>query len=304
LKAIVTMAGEGTRMLPVTKGLRKEMLPLFYVGQNGVPMLAPVAHLVVSSLYGSGARDLTMVVGKDAEAILKYFTPDAQLILRHAHHRDRLAETEALHDLLSRINFTWVVQSTPGGFGDALLAGERSAGEGNFLLHAADAMLLEPSPGHALDLMARLKEKTGASVVLFVRKVKDPRRYGVVEGKHLSPWEGHPVLQVSAMEEKPAKPKSQWAATALYALDQDIFRALRDVRSSEKPRELEVTSGIAALLSEGKKVLAVVSRPSRERWLSVGSPEGYFRSLRMSYTSSLRRIRENGVHAAPSPTRS
>lgn len=291
-------------MLPVTKGLRKEMLPLFCVGHNGVPVLAPVAHLVVSSLYGAGARDLTMVVGRDAETILRYFTPDHEMMIRHAHHRERLAETVALHELLSRIDFTWVVESTPGGFGHALLSGERSAGDGDFLLHAADAMLLEPTPGHVLRLMSRLKRETGASVVLFVRKVKDPRRYGVVEGEVRSRWEGHDVLEVSAMEEKPLRPRSHWAATALYALDGNIFRALREVKTEERPSELEVTSGIQRLLSGGRKVLAMISRPSEERWLSVGSPEGYFRSLHMSYTWSQRRVRGPGAHAARSPTRS
>lgn len=286
-------------MLPVTKGLRKEMLPLFYVGHNSMPVLAPVAHLVVTSLYGAGARDFTMVVGKDVESILRYFTPDASMVVRHSHHKERLVETEALHALLAQINFTWVVQGVPGGFGDALLTGEPTVSEGDFLLHAADAMLLEPTPGHALHIMSTLKQKTGASVVLFVRKVKDPRRYGVVEGKPLRRWEGHTVLDVTHMEEKPDKPKSHWAATALYAFDRDIFRALKEIKEAERPRELEVTSAIEYLRSEGKRVLAIVSRPSEEKWISVGSPEGYFRSLHASYMWALRTIKRGGTHFGP-----
>ena len=121
MRAVITLAGEGSRMLPVTKGLRKEMLPLFYKGQGGVPVLAPVAHLVVNSLHAAGADHATMVVGRDAEAILKYFTHDGSLLDRHAHHQDRLVETLALYDLLAQMQFTWVVQSKPAGFGDALL---------------------------------------------------------------------------------------------------------------------------------------------------------------------------------------
>ena len=119
------MAGEGTRMLPVTLGLRKEMLPLFYRGQDNVPVLAPVAHLVVNGLYQAGVTDMTMVVGKDVENVLRYFTPDIQVLMRHANQTERLVETVALHQMLRRIHFTWVVQSEPRGFGDALQSAEQ-----------------------------------------------------------------------------------------------------------------------------------------------------------------------------------
>ncbi len=283
---MITLAGEGSRMLPVTKGLRKEMLPLFYKGQGGVPVLAPVAHLVVNSLHAAGADHATMVVGRDAEAILKYFTHDGSLLDRHAHHQDRLVETLALYDLLAQMQFTWVVQSKPAGFGDALLTAAPAIDGEPFLLHAADAILLEPTPGKALAAMATLLTKKKAGAVLFVRKVKDPRRYGVVVGKAAGHWEGYGCLDVTGMEEKPEKPKSSWAATAMYAFTPEIFDVLRELSQRKDVRELEVTSGITGLMERGRKVYALISR-SDEKWLSVGSPEGYFRALHESYEATV-----------------
>lgn len=272
-------------MLPVTIGLRKEMLPLYYRGVNGVPALAPVAHLVVQSLYAAGIRDVTMVAGRDVESLIRYFTPDRDLIARHAHHKERLVETIALHEMLSKIHFTWVIQSSPSGFGNALLESEATVGRDDFLLHAADALLLQPQPGGIPHLMTRLKEREGASAVVLVRHLKDPRRYGVVEGQTAGRFGKHRFLRVRGMEEKPAAPKSHWAATAIYAFDGSIFRSLKEIDRGGK--ELEVTSGISHLIETGHKVLAVVCEPAEERWISVGSPQGYFDSLRSSYEHSL-----------------
>ena len=288
MKAVITMAGEGSRLLPVTKGLRKEMLPLFYRGKGGVPVLAPVAHLVVNSLHAAGVSNVTMVVGNDAASILRYFTEDGNLLDRHAHHQDRLVETLALYDLLSRMHFSWVIQSSPAGFGDALLRSSAAVGEHPFLLHAADALLMERTTGRALSAMTHLLFQKKASAVLFVRKVRDPRRYGVVEGVPDGRWDGYRSLQVTGMEEKPTQPRSSWAATAMYAFSPEIFDILRELRQKDPQTELEVTNGIEGLIERGRKVYALISRPSEERWLSVGSPEGYFRGLHYSYRAAMR----------------
>jgi dTDP-glucose pyrophosphorylase len=283
------MAGEGSRLLPVTKGLRKEMLPLFYQGKGGVPVLAPVAHLVVNSLHAAGVDNITMVVGNDAANLLRYFTPDGALLDRHAHHQDRLVETLALYDLLSRVHFSWVIQSSPAGFGDALLRSSAAVGDHPFLLHAADAILMERQAGRALSAMKSFLSEKKAGAVLFVRKVRDPRRYGVVEGVAAGRWEGYRTLRVTGMEEKPTAPRSSWAATAMYAFTPEIFDILREIHGRDPTRELEVTSGIEGLIARGRPVFALVSRPAEERWLSVGSPEGYFRALHYSYRAATRK---------------
>lgn len=287
MKAVVTMAGEGTRMLPATRGLRKEMLPLFYRGRQGNPTLAPVAHLVVRTLHAAGVDDLTVIVSPDQEAVVRYFQPDDAFIARHLHHPERLVETLALHHLLSEMEFHWVTQRAPKGFGDALLRARDRIGREPFVLHAADAVLWEPVPGRLPRAMDALRRKEGARVVLLVRRVPEPRNYGVVEGTWAGRIDGARYLRVTRMEEKPERPRSSWAATAVYAFAPEIFEAL-EAEARRRPSELEVTSAISRLIQEGEKVFAVVLAPKEGQWLSVGSPEGYLRAVKRTYALARR----------------
>ncbi len=287
MRAVVTMAGEGTRMLPATRGMRKEMLPLFYRGRQGNATLAPVCHHVVRTLHDAGVDDLVVIVGPDQDAAVRYFQPDDAFIQRHLHHPERLIETLALHHLLSEVKFHWVTQRSPKGFGDALLRARTTIGKHPFLLHAADAVLWEPVPGRLPRAMEELRRREGAAVVLLVRHVAEPRNYGVVEGSFAGRIDGARFLRVTGMEEKPERPRSSWAATAVYAFSPIIFEALES-EARRRPAELEVTSAISHLIAKGEKVFAVVLGPGDGQWLSVGSPEGYLRAVKRTYALAKR----------------
>ena len=268
-------------MLPATRGLRKEMLPLFYRGTAGSPVLAPVVHHVLRTLEGAGVHEMVLVVGTDGAMVRRYFETDLGFLHRHRQHPERLRETEALHALLGRLRLHWAVQREPRGFGHAVLRAAPFLGPDRFLLHAADAVLLEPSPGKLPGRMLALLEQEEADAVLLVRRVKDPRRYGVVEGPRREGRHG-PYLEVNRMVEKPTHPESPWAATAVYAFTGELLPRLR-AKAREHPRELEVTDGINGLLSAGLRVLAVPLEPHDGEWLSVGSPEGYLRALERTH---------------------
>lgn len=290
MRGVLTLAGEGTRMLPWTRGLRKEFLPLFDRGGDGPAVLKPVAHHVLETLVDAGANDVTLVVGgKDRAFVENYFRIDREFLDRHRHHAERLKETERFYGTLERLRLRFVVQPAPKGFGDAVLRAAPAVGDHPFVLHAADAVLLEPQRGRLVRLMARRREVEDLDAVLLVRRVADPRRYGVVEGER-NGWEaGIRVLRVRGMEEKPAKPRSAWAATAVYAFSPRLFTALRAVARSERPRELEVTDAIRWILAEGGRVEALVLAPRDGRWRSVGSPDGYLRALKETQRRALER---------------
>jgi UTP--glucose-1-phosphate uridylyltransferase len=280
MEAVVTLAGEGTRMLPWSRGLRKEFLPLYDRGSNGEPVLKPVAHIVVETLVAAGAYHLTIVhQPRDAESVRNYFSIDPGFLRRHRHHGDRLAETRHLYDTLRRLRISYAVQGRPSGFGDAVLRAKGFVGGQRFFLHAGDAVLLESHRGRLLRAMAALLEREDLDAVLLVRKVADPRRYGVVEGRPGRPVDGIRRFDVDAMVEKPARPRSHWAATAVYAFRPSIFAALEQYRHEKHPKELELTDGIRTLLSDGGRVAGLVMTPSVGEWWSVGSPEGFRRAL-------------------------
>jgi UTP--glucose-1-phosphate uridylyltransferase len=281
MRGVLTLAGEGTRMLPWTRGLRKEFLPLYDRSDLGTPVLKPVAHHVLESMVDAGVTDITLVVGaKDRAFVQNYFTVDRRFLDRHAHHRDRLLETERFYRTLGQLRLHFAIQPRPRGFGDAVLRAERHVGGAPFLLHAADALLLDRSRGSILRRMAARVDAGTADAVLLVRHVADPRRYGVIEGRPIGPWQGMARLSVEGMEEKPSHPRSSWGATAVYAFTPRIFRALRAVRRGQRPSELEVTDAVRWLLAHGGRVEALVLAPKWGEWWSVGSPDGFVRALR------------------------
>lgn len=280
MEAVVTLAGEGTRMLPWSRGLRKEFLPLYDRGGNDQPVLKPVAHLVVEELVAAGAFHLTIVhQPRDAEAVRNYFTIDPTFLRRHRRVGERLTETRRFYETLRRLRVSFVVQPRPAGFGDAVLRAKDSVDGQRFFLHAGDAILLEPHRGHLLRAMGALLERDGLDAVLLVRKVSDPRRYGVVEGRPGPAVHGIRRLDVTEMVEKPPRPKTHWAATAVYAFDPSIFSALARVRASRHPTELELTDGIRSVLANGGRVASLILAPRAGEWWSVGSPEGFGRAL-------------------------
>jgi dTDP-glucose pyrophosphorylase len=281
MQGVLTLAGEGTRMLPWTRGLRKEFLPLFDRSGNGTPVLKPVAHLVLEALVAAGIDDVTLVVGaKDLEFVRQYFTIDPGFLRRHADKSDRLHDTRKFYDTLRGLQLHFAVQPAPRGFGDAVLQAAPFVGPEGFLLHAADAVLVEPERGTVIQRLARLRAREELDAVLLVRNVADPTRYGVVEGTPGGRFEGSPRLRVTGMEEKPERPRSHWAATAVYAFSPRVFDGLRAVRRQRHPAELEVTDAIRWLLGSGSRVAALVLRPSDGEWRSVGSPDGYLRALK------------------------
>jgi UTP--glucose-1-phosphate uridylyltransferase len=280
----MTLAGEGTRMLPWTRGLRKEFLPLYSRGRSDFRVLKPIAHVVLETMMEAGISDVTLVVQpRDLAFVKDYFTVDPDFLRRHDRHPERIAETREFYSKLADLRLHYAVQPKPLGFGDAVLHAEAYVRGAPFLLLAADGVLLEPARGSLPAEMVRLLTTEGLDAVLLARRVKDPRRYGVVEGRIDARWAGWRRLDVDRIEEKPARPQSHWAATAYYAFSTRIFDALRSARHRNPGEpEFELTWGIQRLIAEGGKVAALLlDRPGT--WRSVGSPEGYLHALRATH---------------------
>ena len=288
LAGVLTLAGEGSRMLPWSRSLRKEFLPLFDRPAAGEePILKPVAHLVVETLTGAGADDLTLVVQpRDRATVENYFSIDTTLLRRIGRHPDRLTETREFYRRLRGLRIRYAVQRTPRGFGDAVLRAERSVGDRPFLLHASDAYIAEGKRGESMRAMGDLLVGEDLDAVLLVRPVRDPKRYGVVDVRPGGRFRSFRRAGVVGIEEKPERPRSRWAATAAYAFRPEIFDAVRSAaRDHRGAPELELTWGIEELLRRGRRVDALVLAPPA-RWLSVGSPEQYLRALQFTHRRS------------------
>lgn len=276
-KAIIPAAGLGTRLLAATKELPKEMLSVFSTGVEKEVSLVPVVQLVFEQLFDSGIREFYFVVGRGKRAIEDHFTPDKPFValLRSLGKKLKAREMEQFYGRVSQSTINWVNQPKPRGFGDAVLRARSVANESPFLVHAGDNYVISPGRDF-LERMLATKEAGASSATLLLRRVPDPRQYGVAQVA-----ETGGQLVVRRVTEKPKRPPSRLALLPVYIFDPILFEML----SKTKPGlggEVQLTDAIQQMLDEGLKVNAVKLLP-REYWLDVGTPETYWEALRMSH---------------------
>jgi UTP--glucose-1-phosphate uridylyltransferase len=273
-KALITAGGIGTRLLPFSKEIPKEMFPIISRNGDDSLQLTPVVQAIFEQLYTVGVRTFYFVVGRGKRAIEDHFSPDFRFL-------DFLAKkgkvVESLTEFYGKIRSSDLVflnQIEPLGFGDAVLLG-RPVVRGPFLVQAADTFILSEH-NHYLDRLAAMHQKYDAVATILLQEVADPRRYGVVEGDFLE--EG--VLRIVSAVEKPQKPRSNYAIMPVYLFTEAIFDALAKIEPGVGG-ELQLTDAIQRLAKEGKTVIGVALQED-ERRLDIGSVETMIEALKIS----------------------
>ena len=275
-KAVIPVAGLGTRLLPTTKEMPKEMLPIFLAERSEL-VIKPVLHVIFEQLYRAGIRDFYFIVGRGKRAVEDYFTPDEGFI-RLLEARRKYREVELLGDFYKKIensNIIFINQPSPRGFGDAVLRAHHSIKE-PFLVHAGDTYIVSEEESHLIKLM-EVKRKLNAEVVLLIQRVEDPRKYGVVEVEEIE----DNIYRVTRAIEKPKEPPTNLAIVPVYIFEPTIFRALREVEEGVG-HELQLTDGIQKLIEWGEKVYAVELEED-ELVLDIGTPFTYWEALKRSF---------------------
>ena len=277
-KAIIPAAGLGTRLLPLTKEMPKEMLPIFSTGAEGKLAVRPLLQVVFEQLYEVGIREFCFIVGKGKESIAKHFTYDSVFL-------DTLTEigkAELGHDLGNFYNMVkssslvFIYQTEAKGFGDAVLRAEPYVKK-PFLVQAGDTLVLSRKNMH-LSRLIKIQEKYESTAVFFVKRVENPEPFGIIEGELVE----NGVYRVKKTVEKPRNPLSNLAITAYYLFTPEIFSALHSVDYGVAG-EIQLTDGIQNLIDSGFEVMAVELGVD-EFWLDVGSPNTYWSALNNSYS--------------------
>ena len=169
-KVVITAAGTGTRLLPLTKETPKEMLPIYVKSRiTAKPVLKPILHLIFDSVYDSGIRDFCFVVGRGKRSIEDHF------LVSKIEKKElaKVPEMKVFFSKLNKINATYVQQPSPKGFGDAVLRSKSFVGNDNFLLHAGDDAILSRKNNH-LQRLEKTFFKHKADITLLVTRTKDP----------------------------------------------------------------------------------------------------------------------------------
>ena len=247
-KVLIPAAGFGTRFLPQTKALPKEMLPI---------VDKPVIQYVVEEVVASGIENIILVTGATKRAIEDHFDePNEDLVqnLIAGKKDELLAQIQKISEMA---NFIYIRQKGPYGNGTPVLAGEAVIEDEPFAVLWGDEFIYSTPP--RLKQMIEVYEKYGGIVIsgVEIKNKADLKRYGIAD---LEPVEGESnVFKIKSIVEKPDPDKapSNIATHGAYILPPEIFAALRAVPKGQGG-ELWLTDGINYLRDQGVPVYTVV----------------------------------------------
>jgi UTP--glucose-1-phosphate uridylyltransferase len=261
-KAVFPVAGLGTRFLPATKSIPKEMLPI---------VDKPLIQYAVEEALEAGIDTLIFVTSRKKHAISDHFDSDFELETKLSRSgKKRLLEriTGIVPDDVSRVHVT---QTEALGLGHAILCAESVVGDEPFAILLADDMIRNAGPG-ALAQMVEIYQRDGASVI-GVEEVprEQTRHYGIVgvDGSDADASAIHTIVEKPAPEDAP----SCLAVVGRYVLSPSVFRHLHGVAAGAGG-EIQLTDGIAAMLGS-EPVLAL---PFRGERYDCGSRQGFIRA--------------------------
>jgi glucose-1-phosphate thymidylyltransferase len=230
LKGIVLAGGSGTRLYPLTKMMSKQLLPVYD---------KPMIYYPLSTLMLFGIKDILIIsTPMDTPNIMGLFGDGKRLGL----------------------NLEYAVQNAPNGIAEAFLIGKDFVGNDDVALILGDNIFYMGDQFHYFQ--EEIKKNEGKNATIFAYHVSDPERFGVVEFDE--------NLRAVSIEEKPAKPKSNYVSVGLYFYPNDVVSKAAALKPSARG-ELEITDLNNMYLQEGR--LNVVPMKRGNAWLDAGTPD-------------------------------
>ncbi|BCT76977.1 UTP--glucose-1-phosphate uridylyltransferase [Sinomonas cyclohexanicum] len=252
-KAVIPVAGLGTRFLPVTKAMPKEMLPV---------VDKPAIQYVVEEAVSVGIDDILMITGRNKRALEDHFdrVPSLEATLEAKGDSKKLAAIQESNNLG---DIHYVRQGDPKGLGHAVLCAERHVGSEPFAVLLGDDLIDERD--ELLAEMIRVQQATGGSVVALMEVPRESiSAYGCAD---VTPVEGENYVQVHGLVEKPAPEDapSNLAIIGRYVLHPAVFEVLHHTEPG-RGGEIQLTDALQTLArreGEGGGVYGVVFRGRR-----------------------------------------
>lgn len=260
-KAVIPVAGLGTRFLPATKAMPKEMLPLID---------KPIIHYVVEEAINSGIEDLILITGRSKRPIEDYFDDSPELEM-HLRAHGKTDELKVIQDISSLVDIHYVRQKEPLGLGDAVLRAEKHIGDEPFAVLLGDDIIVncQPCTKQLIDVYQRNR-----CSVIAVQNVPDDKvsSYGIIDGKKVD----DSLYCLNNIVEKPplGMAPSNIGAIGRYVFTPEIFDCIKKTEKGVGG-EIQLTDAIR-LLNLTQKVYAYSFAGKR---YDTGEKIGYLKTI-------------------------
>lgn len=241
-KAVIPAAGFGTRMLPASKSVPKEMLPIYD---------KPTLHHIVKEVVDSGITDILIIISKDKGSIEDYF--DVNFELEYELNKKSSEISREIHELSKMANIYTIRQKKKNGLGDAIKYAESFVGDEPFAILLGDDIIYNTSDElPCIKQMADIYEKE-ETPVLGVQEVSwdDVDKYGIVNGVKTSDR----ITEVESLVEKPSREEAttNLAILGRYIVTPDIFPILHETKPG-KNNEIQLTDALNKLAEQRKMI--------------------------------------------------
>lgn len=258
-KAIIPAAGLGTRFMPVTKAMPKEMLPI---------VDKPTIQFIVEEAKKSGIEDILIVTGKNKRSIEDHFdsNPELEQNLQEKGKTGLLKMSQEITHL--GINIYYTRQPYPAGLGDAIARGRSFVGDEPFVVMLGDDLMMDKEP-LTKQLINRYNETHASTIAVMPVPHEEVSKYGVIEpANEIVPG----LINVKSFVEKPDvdQAPSDYAIVGRYLLTPEIFAILHD-QKPDKGGEIQLTDAIDTM-NKTQRVFAHVFKGVRH---DVGNKENY-----------------------------
>jgi len=264
-KVVIPAAGFGTRFLPQTKAMPKEMLPV---------VDKPVIQYVVEEAVHSGVENIIIVTGANKRAIEDHFDVPNEDLVKNLMSGNKEAALKKIREIADMANYVYIRQKGPYGNGTPILAAEPVIEDEPFAILWGDEFIYSKPP--RLKQMIEVHEKYGGIVISGVRieNKEDLKRYGIAELEHIK---GN-VHKIKKIVEKPEphEAPSDIATHGGYIVPPDIFSALKRLKPG-KGGEIWLTDAINLLKTEGVPVYTVVIENGR--YYDTGNKFEYMKTV-------------------------
>lgn len=265
-KCLFPAAGYGTRFLPATKAMPKEMLPI---------VTKPLIQYGVEEAMHAGITGMAIVTGRGKRAIEDHFDTSYELEQQIA-GSDKEELLAGTHEIMDRCTFSYTRQVEKKGLGHAILVGGNLIGNEPFAVLLADDYCVTEGDS-VLAQMVKLYQQYQCSIVAIEEVPQDETsRYGVIEGEE----EADGIYRVSNMVEKPAAEDapSNLAIIGRYILTPDIFDIIRNTPAG-KNGEIQITDALLTQARQGR----VIGYKFEGTRFDCGSVEGYIEATNFTY---------------------